>query len=91
MPYPPQGASKPRPVRFDPEALYQAVDKRRRELRISHREVLRRVGLGGQPSVTTRLGHGLGINADNLVALLAFLETTDMGPFIRRTDDEVTS
>lgn len=71
----------PRVVRFDPEALYVAIDRRRRALRISNREVLRQIG-EHTPSSLTRLGHGRQPSADLLVRLLHWLGETDLAPYI---------
>lgn len=71
----------PRAVRFDPEALYAAIDRRRRELRISGREVLRQIG-EYTPSALTRLGQGRQPSADLLVRLLHWLGETDLSPYI---------
>jgi len=79
LPTPP--APRPRTVRFDAEKLYAAIDQRRRELRISGREVLRQVG-EYTPSSLTRIGHGQHPSADLLVRLLVWLGDTDLRPYI---------
>lgn len=71
----------PRTVRFDPEALYVAIDRRRRDLRISGREVLRQIG-EYTPSALMRLGQGKQPSADLLVRLLHWLGETDLNPYI---------
>jgi hypothetical protein len=71
----------PRVVRFDTEALYMVVDRRRRELRISNREVLRQIG-EHTPSSLTRLGQGRQPSTDLLVRLLHWLGETDVAPYI---------
>lgn len=71
----------PRAVRFDVEALYMAVDRRRRQLRISNREILRQIG-EHTPSSLTRLGQGRQPSADLLVRLLHWLGDTDLAPYI---------
>jgi hypothetical protein len=71
----------PRVVRFDPEALYVAVDRRRRELRISSREVLRQIG-EHTPSSLTRIGQGRQPSADLLVRLLHWLGEMDLAPYV---------
>lgn len=76
----------PRVVRFDPEALYAAVDRRRRELCISGREVLRQVG-EYTPSALTRLGQGKQPSADLLVRLLHWLGETDLAPYIASVEE----
>lgn len=70
-------APQPRTVRFDPEKLYLAVDQRRRELRLTRREVLRQVG-ERTPSSLTRLGQGAHPSADLLVRLMAWLGEHDV-------------
>lgn len=67
--------------RFDSEALYVALDKHRRELRISGRELLRQAGIH-TPSTLTRLGRGDSLSADTLAALLVWLGKTDVAPYI---------
>lgn len=71
----------PRTVRFDSEALYLAIDKRRRELGISKREVCRQIG-EHTPSAVTRIGRGTQPSADLLVRLLHWLGETDLAPYI---------
>jgi transcriptional regulator with XRE-family HTH domain len=76
-----------RKVRFDPEKLYVAVDRRRRELRISRREVLRRVG-ENTPSSLTRLGQGSHPSADLLCRLLVWLGDTDVTNFVSPINED---
>lgn len=78
---------QPRTVRFDPEKLYVALDRRRRELRISGRELCRQVGEHG-PSALTRLGQGRMPSADLLARLLVWLGDTDVGPFLSEVGPE---
>ncbi len=78
---------QPRAVRFDPEKLYVAVDARRRELRVSQREVLRQVG-EHTPSSLTRLGQGAHPSADLLCRLLVWLGDTDVRRFISEVTEE---
>ena len=66
---------------FDVEALYVALDRQRRHLRISAREVLRQAGVRG-PSIWTRLSRGQAPDVHNLVRLLAWLGTTDLAPYM---------
>jgi hypothetical protein len=80
-------AALPRTVRFDPEKLYLAVDKRRRELRISRREVLRQIG-EHTPSSLTRLGQGCHPSADLLVRLLVWLGDTDVSSYVSLVEGE---
>jgi transcriptional regulator with XRE-family HTH domain len=80
LPAPPQV----RP-RLDVEALYVALDRKRRQLRISGAEVLRQSGIGIRSrSVWTRLAHGDGPSADNLVRFLVWLGETDVKPFVHQ-------
>ncbi len=72
---------QPRTVRFDPEKLYVALDRRRRELRISNRELLRQVG-EHTPSSMTRLGQGHLPSTDLLARFLVWLGDTDIAPYL---------
>lgn len=76
-----------RAVRLNVEALYVAVDRRRRELRISRREVLRQIG-ERTPATLNRLGQGTQPSADLLVRLLHWLGETDLKPYIAPTGGE---
>lgn len=69
---------------FDAAALSAAVDLRRRELKISRREVIRQAG-GGTPSTLTRLDDGRHISVDVFLRLLMWLGCTDAQPFITAT------
>ena len=71
-------------MELDTEALYQALDRRRRELRISFREICRQAGVSGA-SVTTKLGHGSKVNSDNLIRLICWLGETSITPYIRQS------
>jgi hypothetical protein len=82
----PPGA-EPRTVRFDPEKLYVALDRRRRELRISRRELLRQVG-ERTPSSITRLGQGNNPSADLLARFLVWLGDTDLAPYLSPVGQE---
>lgn len=75
--HPPQ----PRTVQFDAGKLYAAVNQKRRELRISLREVLRQVG-EKTPSSLTRIGQGAHPSADLLCRLLVWLGDTNISNFI---------
>ncbi|MFG1872203.1 hypothetical protein [Micromonospora arborensis] len=66
---------------FDAAALSAAVERRRRDLRISRREVIRQTG-GGTPSTLTRLDDGHHISVDVFLRLLMWLGCTDAEPFI---------
>jgi transcriptional regulator with XRE-family HTH domain len=73
--------------RLDTEALYVALDRKRRQERISGAEVLRRSGVGTTSrSVWTRIAHGEGLSADNLVRLLVWLGETDVRWFVTESD-----
>lgn len=73
---------------LDPEALYVALDTRRRQLQresrtaISWRKVAAQAGVA--PSAFSRLGilHG-NLHANVLIKMLAWLGTTDLAPFVR--------
>jgi hypothetical protein len=60
---------------LDVEALYTAVDRQRRNRRMTWRNVAHDVGIS--PSSFTRLGHGLRPDADALMRLLVWLGATD--------------
>jgi len=81
----PPGPQRPRTVRLDPEKLYVAVDRRRRELRISAREVLRQIG-ERTPMSLGRIGRGAQPSADLLVRLLVWLGDTDVAPYLTPID-----
>jgi transcriptional regulator with XRE-family HTH domain len=67
---------------LDVEALYVALDRKRRALRISGAEMLRQSGVGDTSRSTwTRIAHGEGLSADNLVRLLIWLGETDVSKF----------
>lgn len=76
-----------RVVRFDSEALYVAIDRRRRELGISKREVCRQVG-ERTPSAVTRIERGTHPSADLLARLLHWLGDTDLSPYIVALEPE---
>lgn len=77
----------PRVVQFDPEALYVAIDRRRRELGISKREVCRQVG-EHTPSAVTRIGRGTHPSADLLVRILHWLGETDVGAYMAPVESD---
>jgi transcriptional regulator with XRE-family HTH domain len=79
--------------KLDAEALYVALDKRRRQLareqatRISWREVARELGIS--QSTFTRLGmHNRPPNTDILVLLLGWLGETDLAPYLTEPTEE---
>lgn len=82
-------APEPRRARLDTEALYVAIDRRRRHLKLSNREVLRQVG-EHSPSSLRRLGQGVVPSADQLVRWLHWLGETDLAPYIARIEGEVS-
>lgn len=84
---PPPRKPERRKIRLDPEALYVAVDRRRRKLRISQREVLRQIG-EHTPSTLTRIGQGSHPSADLLVRLLHWLGETDLAPYLTPITEE---
>jgi transcriptional regulator with XRE-family HTH domain len=68
--------------RLNVETLYVALDRKRRQMRISGAEVLRQSGVGDTSRSTwTRIAHGEGLSADNLVRLLVWLGETDVQKF----------
>ncbi|MGC4886760.1 helix-turn-helix domain-containing protein [Micromonospora sp. DT227] len=69
---------------FNPAALATAINDRRRELKISRREVVRRAG-AGTPSTLTRLDEGRHISVDVFLRLLLWLGCTDIRPFLAAT------
>jgi hypothetical protein len=68
---------------LDVEALYAAVDRRRRQRRISFREACGEAGIPSSATLT-RLGRGSQVSADNLVRLLLWLGETDIKPYLAR-------
>ncbi len=66
---------------FDADALYVALDRVRRQRRVQWRQIAREAGVS--PSTLTRIGQGHMIYAEGLVRLMAWLGTTDIGPFTR--------
>ena len=78
VPPPPLGVPR---QQFDIEALYVAVDRARRERRLSWRGVLRDAGIPGL-GLITRLAHGKPPDVHNLVRLLVWLGNTDIKPYI---------
>lgn len=67
-------------ARLDPDALYVALDRKRRTKRMSWRDVAAEVGVS--PSTLSRIGQDKRPDADGLVRLLLWLGTTDLGPYI---------
>lgn len=56
-------------ITFDPEALYVALDRRRRHDRMLWRDIAREAGVS--PSTLTRIGQGHAPDAQGLVRLMA--------------------
>jgi hypothetical protein len=67
-------------VTFDVEALYVALDKRRRADHRLWRDIAHEAGISA--STFTRMGQGHHPSADNLVKALAWLGETDLKPYI---------
>jgi len=72
---------------FNVEALYLALDKRRRERRITWRQIGREANLANQPSLMTHIARGARPSANNLVRLLLWLGETDLKPYIHTSGD----
>ena len=79
VPAPPLGKAR---VLFDSEALYVALDRERRERRMSWRAVLRAAGIPGL-GLITRLGRGHAPDISNVARLLLWLGDTDLKPYLR--------
>lgn len=62
--------------RLDVEALYVRLDKRRREHRLSWRDIAAETGVSA--STFSRIAHGDGPGSDALVTLMAWLDLTDI-------------
>lgn len=71
---------------FNPEALYVALDRARRERRTTWRGITREAGIRSV-NLGTSLGQGKHVSADVLCRLLLWLGTTDLAPYIT-TDPE---
>lgn len=71
---------------LDSEALYQAMEHRRRELNISWHEVTRQAGMNAI-SASRRLREGHSLSADGLILLMRWLGTTDVTPFTVKPSD----
>ena len=70
-------------ARFDPKALYQALDGRRRSLGMSWQEVASDVGVSVSTTTRTRLGGRLGV--DGVLAMVSWLGRT-VESFVRKSD-----
>lgn len=71
---------------FDPDALYVALDRKRRQRRILWRQIAREAGVS--PSTLTRIGQGHQIYSDGLVKLMAWLGASDISQFAKRAGDK---
>jgi hypothetical protein len=76
--------------RFNPEALYLALDKKRRADRTSWRQIARDLGMKNV-QVGPRLGRGQDVHADTLVRLMGWLGETDLTPYITATAEPTTT
>jgi transcriptional regulator with XRE-family HTH domain len=72
--------------RLDTDALYVALDRKRRGQRQRWRDVATEAGVS--PSTLTRIGHGRRPDADGLARLLVWLGSTDLAPFITTDPSE---
>lgn len=68
--------------RFDPDALYVALDRKRRTARIKWRDVATEAGVS--PSTLSRIGQDKRPDVDSLARLLLWLGDTNLAPYIRR-------
>lgn len=64
---------------FDPEKLYEALDRRRRRKEMRWRDVAKAAGVS--PSTLTRISQGKRPDADSLVRLMAWLGSFDIRRF----------
>lgn len=78
------GPTLPCPVRFDGKALYAAIVAKADGMKpkISMREACRQAG-APSPNTISRLATGGSCDTQSLAALLHWLGTTDLAPFIR--------
>lgn len=65
---------------LDVEALYAALDRRRRGERLRWRRLAPIVGVS--PSTFTRLSQGCVPNVEGLIRMLAWLGETDLKPYL---------
>jgi hypothetical protein len=70
---------------FDPDALYVALDRRRRQDKLRWRDVAHQAGVSA--STLTRISQLKHPDANSLVRLLSWLGDTDLAPYIRRGGD----
>lgn len=65
---------------FDVDALYVALDRKRRGQRQRWRDVAAEVGVS--PSTFSRMAHGANPDVPGLVRMLVWLDNTDLRPYI---------
>jgi hypothetical protein len=69
-----------RKIRFDPELLYQAIDRKCRADSLTRREACRQAG-DHSPTTIQRLGAGHSLAADSLCRWMHWLGETDLSKF----------
>lgn len=74
-------------VIFDPEKLYEALDRKRRRRHIIWRKVAEESGCS--PSTFTRIGQGKKPDADSLVRLMVWLGRFDIREFAAGIDSPI--
>ncbi len=67
---------------FDPCLLHEAMDRVRAERGIPWKTVAQEIGLS--QSILVRVAQGRTPSVDSLVMILAWLDTTDLGRFLRQ-------
>jgi len=72
---------------FDADAFYTALDRARRDRRISWRQVAREAGItGGRSTLLSRLSLDSRLpHVQNVTRLLLWLDATDLAPYLRPT------
>jgi hypothetical protein len=86
-PTPRAAARVHRAVTFDMEALYVAIDRKRRAEHLSWREIGRAAGLHSSTAWMTRLARGHFLHLDTIAALLVWLGSTDLAPYLRTPEE----
>jgi hypothetical protein len=69
-------------ARLNSEALYLALDQKRRREGLSWRDVVTVIGLAPAYPLGTHLGQGGGLAADTFLRLLLWLGETDIRPYV---------
>jgi transcriptional regulator with XRE-family HTH domain len=69
--------------RLDSEAIFEQLDRRRRELHLTRKELCDRIGVTG--STFCGWGHGLGISGSALARIAEWLDI-DVRDFIKRDE-----